>query len=299
MQNSSGTPDFSLQPRLLSVILPTYNGADTLDEQLEALSAQQYDGAWEVVIVDNGSTDDTVTVIQKYQQRIPCLRLVQALEKQSKGYALNIGARLARGEALIFCDQDDVVAPGWLAAFAEGLETHEFVAGKIDVDKLNQNTAWRPAPPNGGKQSVLGFLPFVIGCNLGVSRTAFETVNGFSEDVPIADDIDFSWRLQLQGYCIYDAPDALVEYRYRKQASKMWKQLVSYAEAHPHLYRRFAGYGMPRSSTKKVLWRYWWLIKLTPRLLKAKPRTRMKWLYRAALSWGRIKGSWRYRVLYL
>ena len=82
---------------MVSVIIPIYNGAATLGEQLEAFRAQTYEGEWEIVAVNNGSTDSSVRVVQAYQGLISQLRLVQAVEKQSKGYASNIGAQAARG----------------------------------------------------------------------------------------------------------------------------------------------------------------------------------------------------------
>jgi len=129
--------------QLLSVIMPVYNAAATLDQQLNALNAQVFDGHGEIVAVDNRSTDDSVRVIRQYQQQMPYLRLVQAGEKQGRAYACNVGAQAAKGDVFIFCDADDVVASGWLAALAEALEQHDFVAGTIEVQALNLSKAWR------------------------------------------------------------------------------------------------------------------------------------------------------------
>jgi GT2 family glycosyltransferase len=285
--------------RLLSVIMPLYNGAQTLSEQLNALKAQKYEGDWEIVAVDNGSIDNSDDIIREHQKLIPNLQLVYALEKQSKGYACNVGARAARGDALIFCDQDDVVAPGWLAAFAEAFKAHDFVAGTLNVERLNQAAPWRPVFSNGADHPILGFLPHVSGCNLGISRQTFEAVGGFSEDFPISDDIDLSWRLQLQGYTIGNAPEAVIYYRYRQTYWGLWQQIKSYAEAQPHLYRRFATHGMPRSSTRKALQTYQWLIKKAPVLLRGSNEMRARWIFKAAACWGRLRGSVRYRTFYL
>ncbi|HEX7146508.1 MAG TPA: glycosyltransferase, partial [Actinomycetota bacterium] len=62
----------------LSVILPVYNGAGTLDQQLEALAAQELGRPWELIVADNGSTDESQDVAISWKSRMPCLRLVDA-----------------------------------------------------------------------------------------------------------------------------------------------------------------------------------------------------------------------------
>lgn len=284
---------------MLSVIIPIYNGARTLGEQLNALLAQEYEGEWEIIAVDNRSTDQSVQVVQSYQARMSHLRLVYAGGKQSKGYAANMGVRAARGQAFIFCDQDDVVGPGWLAAFATALEVSDFVAGSLEESRLNQTAPPRPVFGNGTQSRVLGFLPHASGCNMGVSRQALESVGGFSEDFPTSDDVDLSWRLQLHGYTLRDAPEALVHYRYRQSYGGLWRQIQGYAEAQVHLYRRFARHGMPPSSIRKALRNYKWVIRHLPSLFWGSTKERAGWIFRAAACWGRLKGSIRYRTLYL
>lgn len=81
MVNHTATSKPKQHLAMLSVIIPAHNAANTLGEQLEALKAQEYDGNWEIVVVNNGSTDNTVKVIQDYQHLMPHLRLVHALER--------------------------------------------------------------------------------------------------------------------------------------------------------------------------------------------------------------------------
>lgn len=283
----------------LSVIIPAYNAADTLAAQLDALKAQTYSGDWEIVVVDNGSTDGTAALVREYQRSMPHLRLVHAPEVRGRAYACNVGAQAARGDALAFCDADDVADPGWLSALAEALEEHEVVAGAIEVHKLNQSAPWRPAPFVSATEPVLDFLPYASGTSFALSREAFEAVNGFSVGIPPCEDIDISWRLQLAGYTLHDAPSAVMHCRYRSSLRGLWKQTVTYAEAHVFLYKRFRAYGMPRSSIRQALRRYGWLLRRLPRLHRVSRRGRIKWLRTLALCWGRLRGSLRYRTLYL
>ena len=103
---------------LLSVVTPTFNGAGILRPTFEALAAQQVDFAWEMVCPDNGSTDRTAEVLAELEPLFPSLRRLDASQERGVGFARNAGVRVARGEFLVFVDQDDVVAPGYLAAMA-------------------------------------------------------------------------------------------------------------------------------------------------------------------------------------
>lgn len=285
--------------QLLSVIIPVYNAAATLGQQLSALKAQVSDGPWEIVAVDNRSTDDSVTVIRKYQQQMPQLRLVQAEEKQGRAYACNVGAQAAKGDVFLFCDADDVVALGWLAALAEALEQHEFVAGTIEVEALNESKAWCPNPGNWATRRNLSFLPFAGGALMALSREAFERVGGFNETAPFCEDIEISWRLQLHGYPLHSVPDAVIHVRYRETRQAMWTQNVRFGEAHAYLYKQFASCGMPRSSVRGTAHKYWELITKLPFLLGGDETQKAQLLRKAALCWGRLCGSLRYRTIYL
>ena len=99
----------------LSVVIPARNEAATIVEQLDALAAQEWSGSWEVVVVDNGSTDATPDVVTAYGAREPRVRLVQALERAGLNYARNVGIEATHGRAFALCDADDLVAPGWVA----------------------------------------------------------------------------------------------------------------------------------------------------------------------------------------
>lgn len=301
------------EQRLVSVIIPVCNGAATLPAQLDALRAQEYSGPWEVIVVDNRSRDGTAQLVRDYQRRLPQLRLVAAPERPGRSYACNVGAQAGRGAAFIFCDCDDLAAPGWLAAMAEALQEHDLVCGAIEVERLNQTTVWRPPPQCGAQHPILGFLPFVVGCNMGVSRAAFEAVGGFAEDPPFSQDVELSWRLQLHGYLIHDAPAAVMHYRYRTTWRSLWRQTAGVAEAHVGLYKRFARYGMPRSSTRAALGKYGELLREAPTMALHKllrqglrdparlrqDRQLIYWMLWGAICWGRLRGSLRYRSVYL
>ena len=283
---------------IVSIVIPVHNGAKFIGEQLESLHKQQYEGEVEIIVVDNLSTDSTIYEVQKYQEKMLNLSLVKAENKPCSAYATNVGVAASKGDVILRIDGDDVAAQGWLANMANALSKYNFVAGGLEVNQLNDSAVYRTAPFTGEKRKFMGFLPYVIGCNMGFSREAFNSVGGFTENFA-GDDVDFSWKLQLQGYSIKDVPDAVMHYRYRDSVSGMWKQTVGYATTHVRLYKKFAQYGMPKSNTRKAFRVYKKLLKAFPTLFYSKKLERERYLRELAAYWGRIKGSIIYHTLYL
>ena len=121
----------------LSVVIPVRNEERHIAEQLAALLAQEWDGEWEIVVVDNGSTDGTAGVVEGFARRSDRIRYVRAVDKADQSYAANVGVEASDALAVAFCDADDVVAEGWLAAMAAGLAVHDVVTGPNLLDRLN------------------------------------------------------------------------------------------------------------------------------------------------------------------
>lgn len=284
----------------ISVIVPVKNGASHLSAQMESLARQTYPGKWELIVVDNGSNDDSADIARAYENRIPALTVVSASHGTGSAFPRNYGASLAKGDAFVFCDSDDVVGEQWLHEMGTALQCHEFVAGGIEVERLNANAPWRYAVFTGSSTVSLLFKPMVIGCNVGVSREAFRKVGGFDENMPIGEDVDFSWRLQLSGYAIADAPKAVVHYRYRQDQMLAVRQTVQYAMAHVRLYKKYRSHGMPRWPLLWVITEYRWLLWNLDCWVKRGQRARReKWLQRAAERLGRLLGSIRFFTVYL
>ncbi len=105
-----------------SVIVPMYNASHYVLEQLEALASQSVPpDEYEVIWVDNGSTDATATMIGASIRHRPNMRLATAPEVPTSYFARNIGAAHARGDVYLFCDADDVVNHHWVASMTAAL----------------------------------------------------------------------------------------------------------------------------------------------------------------------------------
>ena len=284
----------------ISVIIPVHNGTATLDSQLAGLAAQTYQGEWEVVLVDDASTDTSPQIAAAWHTRLPGLRIVTHPTTRGANAARNTGARAARADRLAFCDHDDEVAPGWLAALSRALDDHPAVGGFVERESLNTSVALATRPQRSGLlDGGFGFLPYPLSANCAVRREVWEALNGFDEAYRYgSDDVEFFWRAQLAGYDLAYAPSAVVHYRLRRDLRGMARQYYFYGRGHPQLYRSFRAHGMPASGWAAAARTWAGLLGRLPGAAGSR-RRRAIWLTRTALHGGRLVGSIRSRSWYL
>lgn len=237
---------------VLSVVIPCRNAADTLGVQLEALAAQQCSVPWEVVLCDNGSTDASRSIAVSFRTRLPRLTIVDAIGCRGAGSVRNVGAVRARGRWIAFCDADDEVAPGWLAAMARALADHRLVAGPFEGQRLNdpQTLRSRAVPQESGLQTAdYGTrLPHAGAGNLGIHRDLFLALGGFDPQLRWLEDTDLCWRAQLSGATLTFIPGAVIHVRLRSTLSGSVRQGWEYGRAHAVLQERYQQANPPRTT---------------------------------------------------
>lgn len=285
-----------------SVIMPVRNAASTIGAQLDALASQTYCGWWELVVADNGSTDDTLAIVAEHAKRTPGrdVRIADAGQKRGASHARNAGAAAARGEILAFCDADDIAHPEWLTELNRAAPSGDLIRGGIDVEALNEPRArsWRSTATHQLGIGLNGFLPFASSANLSVRREVFTELGGWDERfVNGNEDVEFSWRAQLNGRSICSAPHALMLYRLRGDVTSLLKQAYSYSQADPLLYKLYRHHGLKRRGLREVAKIWGWILVYLPRALLA-PDFRVLWLKQWAKALGRMSGSVRHRVLF-
>jgi glycosyltransferase involved in cell wall biosynthesis len=283
----------------LSVVIATYNGARTLGDQLRSLSRQEFGDDWELVIADNGSTDRTRDVIREWEGHFSHVVVVDASAKKGQSYALNRAVGAAEGEAIVILDDDDETAPGYLAAMAHALQTHEFVAARLDCETLNDPWTLGARPPvqTTGLGVYASFLPAAGGASIGLRRATFDSIGAFDEELDAGLDLDFCWRHLLNGGDIAFVDDAVLRYRYRSDLRGIYRQARGYGFSAPSLYRRYRAHGMPRRSALAAL-RFW----LGPlrRLVRARHRSDLAALaFMAGYRVGLLAGSGHARLMFL
>jgi glycosyltransferase involved in cell wall biosynthesis len=287
----------------ISVVMPLHNAAGVVGQQLDALAGQSYSGAWELVVADNGATDGSPAMVRRWRDRIPGLQVIDASARQGAAAARNLGVRAATGDALAFCDADDVVAPGWLAALAKALKDHDLIAGMCDHELLNPGTTvnWHARSFETELPITMGFLPYATSANMAVSRAAFFEVDGFDEGFAVVgaagEDIDLSWRLQLRGHRLHFEPDALVYYRHRHDLREVWRQNLHYGMADVLLYKRYRAHGLRPRPLSQALRGFRGLLIRTPALMRR--GSRGLWVRDAGHRLGRLQGSVQERMLFL
>lgn len=191
----------------LSVVVPVYNDPDGLRDTLESLTAQNAPvETYELLVVDNGSTDTTPDVIEAFEERYP--DLVVGLEEtdiQSSYAARNTGIERARGDIVAFVDADMTVAETWVS------DIRDAFAGS-DVDYLGYEV--KMYLPDGnesfwGRYDVATGLPvehylrtkrFVPTCALAVRAGVFETVGRFDASLESGGDKEFGRRVHAAGF---------------------------------------------------------------------------------------------------
>ena len=285
----------------LSVVIPAHNEAGVIALQLDALAAQSWDGTWEVIVVDNCSTDETAAIVTNYSHTHPQFRVVPASARKGLNYARNAGVEASAGASFALVDADDIVSSGWLGAMGAALRDHEFVTGPLELDRLNPPAL---AGSRGRRDeqyapSFCGIFESAHGNNLGMHRAAYSRIGPFDEDPRLlgCEDMEFSMRAWLHGIVVFFATDAVVHYRYRTDPRILWQQGRRYGKSRPMLVRKLRAVGRPRPP-RFAGWRSWaWLVVHVPDLLRSERRA--GWVWVAGNRLGQLEGSIRYRALFV
>ena len=282
----------------LSVIIPCLNAAETIGAQLDALRRQVWTEAWEVIVADNGSSDATIDVVKRNQRRLPNLQIVDASDRAGSGHARNVGARFAAGDLLAFCDADDEVGEGWLAAIGTALADRDFVASRMDIAKLNPSwiTTNLRSPQSTGLQKVAypPYLSHAGGSGLGIKREIHQRAGGFDESLPRLEDTDYCFRVQRLGVELHFVAEAVVHVRYSAKPVSFFHQARLWAEYNALMYKRYGG-GV-RLAHPWVAYTQTWrdLICCVPHALHRE--TRSAWMKTLGTQIGLLQGVIRFRV---
>ena len=210
----------------ISVIIPVYNGADTIAETLHSILAQTLDPTQaqvEILVVNDGSTDQTSTLVQNVMGQLPGqdktydIKLIE-LDNGGVSRARNQGARLAKGRYLTFMDADDLWTTDKLEAQFLALESNPeagFVYSWVNSIDLDGNFFRR-----GGYFTMTGdpWVQSIVidvvesGSNVMIRRQAFEQVQGFDERLTHSEDWDL-WIRLAENFSVVTVPMPQILYR--------------------------------------------------------------------------------------
>jgi GT2 family glycosyltransferase len=216
-------------PRI-SVVVCAYNAAPTIRECLDAALRLDYPD-YEVVVVDDGSTDATGELAREFPVR------VISTENRGLSSARNTGLGAADGEIVAYLDSDAYPDPHWLRYLAHSFATSDVVGvGGPNIPPPGDGMiAECVARSPGGPAHVLlsdSVAEHVPGCNLAVRASALREIGGFDPRFRAAgDDVDVCWRLQDRGGTLGFAPAALVWHHRRNSVRAYWRQQRGYGRA--------------------------------------------------------------------
>jgi cellulose synthase/poly-beta-1,6-N-acetylglucosamine synthase-like glycosyltransferase len=198
---------------MLSVIVPAYNEAKNITNCLKSLSNQTYpQEQYEIIVVDDGSTDQTPTLVQNF----PGIRLIRQ-ENQGPAAARNRGVQQARGEIVIFTDADCIPLPDWIAEMVRPFQQNpEIVAVKGAYE--TRQRGWTPRfvqlefEDKYDKLKKQRFIDFIDTYAAAYRRQIFLQAGGFSLDfhLPSAEDAELGFRIANKGYKMVFNPQARV-----------------------------------------------------------------------------------------
>jgi glycosyltransferase involved in cell wall biosynthesis len=285
----------------LSVVIPCYNAASTISSTLDALLRQESDHEWEIVIADNGSTDNTRDVVSKYQADHTKIRLIDAARKRGPSYARNAGVQSACGEFVAFCDADDEVDANWVREISRAIEKHDFVASRMGVHRSSDPQVAELKKHRQARGLIqyryVPYLPHAGASGLGIRKQIHERIGGFDEDFVYCEDADYCWKAQLAGHPLHFEQRALVYVRHRETSSGQFKQGLYWGEYSVLLVKKYVPRGMPKPRINNGLKQWSNLIRTLPKV--GQKIQRQKFVWGLGYRVGHLIGSIRFRILVL
>lgn len=197
-----------------TVIVCTYNGADTIEECLRSLLAQDFSEDYEIIVVDDGSTDETDTVVERFTD--DGVQLIRHQTNKGLAAARNTGWKAAEGTYVAYIDDDAVAPPDWLSSLHARYDEHIDGVGGYPESYYNDvigdfevaRGLYRYGPD---AENIDG----PGGMNMSFRRSVLEDLGGFDENfVHIGDDADIGKRIQKQGINYVVDPNITVEHKF-------------------------------------------------------------------------------------
>ncbi|MFX0540920.1 glycosyltransferase [Roseovarius sp. S4756] len=222
-----------------SVVIPLYNDAASIGQVLAALDRQTTDRSFEVIVVDDGSTDDGPNLVR------PPARLIRQTNA-GPAAARNHGAAIARGDALLFLDADCIPPENWLAEMSDALKGPGFDAVMGTLVAANDGLVPRLVQLEiedrylGMARAVDG-VDFIACPSCGMRRAVFEKVGGFDRRLRQAEDVELAYRLTGLGYRIAFVDTAPVAHAHQSGWLEFLAVKYRRAKGRMQVFRMFPG----------------------------------------------------------
>lgn len=232
-----------------SLIIATYNRLDELRELFSSLDRVEFDPvAFEIVIVDDGSSDGTEEFIKSLDTPYSIQYLKQS--NQGPGAARNLGMTRAKGDYFIFIDSDVLLPENYLEeidryvtshnvdAFGGPDDSHPSFSDFLKAVNYSMTSFLGTGGTRGSRSSITKFYPRSF--NMGIHRRVYEKIGGMG-GLRHGQDMDFSARIYSEGFSVHLIPDAVVFHKRRTSFWRFFKQIFNWGVARINLGRKHKG----------------------------------------------------------
>ncbi len=229
-----------------SIIVPVYNRPKEIDELLESLTKQDFSNNFEILIIEDGSTEKSEQIVEKYTNQLDLKYHFK--ENSGAGASRNFGMQKATGNYFIILDSDVIVPKSYLTAVKKVLESnftdafggpdaaHESFTDVQKAINYSMTSVLTTGGIRGKKKSVGKFQPRSF--NLGLSKKAFEITQGFSK-MKNGEDIDLTFRLWDNGFETQLIENAFVYHKRRSTINQFFNQTFGFGTARPILNKKY------------------------------------------------------------
>jgi poly-beta-1,6-N-acetyl-D-glucosamine synthase len=258
----------------VSILIPCFNEAENLRETVAWAHAQEYPD-FEVIAVNDGSTDDTGAILDELQRTHPRLKVIHHARNQGKAVGLRTAALASRGEYLVCIDGDALLGPHattWMVRhFLSGprvgavtgnprIRTRSTLLGKVQVGEFSSIIGLIKRT-----QRIYGRVFTVSGVVTAVRKSALHRVGYWSTDM-VTEDIDLSWALQRDHWDVRYEPNALCWILMPETLRGLWRQRLRWAQGGVEALRKYGTslltwrkrrmWGVLLEHTTSVVWSY-------------------------------------------